>query len=284
MLPPPGLYGGAIALGAGTLDFVDGAGETIAALEDANLGKQLAGPFLYYVPKLDVLGGSIGIGAILPIGNQCGHLFTGDSSRCTLGVGDAYIEVDWSRSFGALRRSKYPGAYPILQGLTVLAGLGVVIPTGAFSASDPTEQALSIGTNIWDFAPTVAVTYTTPPMLAEGTEVSAKLFWNQYLENSLTRYSTGDLIDIDFAITEHVGRLQIGVAGFYAFQIEDDRLFGSPVPPDGRRVEILQMGGVLNVDIPEVSTTMRIKALSTVFAANTVYSWGVVLGLVKKLD
>ena len=74
MLPPPGLYGGVILVGAGTLDFVDGDGDTIPALREAHLEKELAGPFLYYVPDIKVLGGSIGFAAIIPAGNQCGHL------------------------------------------------------------------------------------------------------------------------------------------------------------------------------------------------------------------
>ena len=131
----------------------------------------------------------------------------------------------------------------------MMAGFGALLPMGTYDASDPTEQALSIGTNIWGFAPTVAFTYTTPPLLAEGTEISAKLFWNNYLENPTTHYFTGDLLDLDFAVTEHIGRFQIGVTGFYAVQVEDDRLFGVPIPPDGRRGEILQLGGIVSYDM-----------------------------------
>ena len=224
-------------MAAGTLDFVDGHGDTIPALRSAHLAKQLIGPFLFYVPDTKVFGGSIGFGGIIPAGNQCGHLFIGESSRCTQDVGDPYVEIDWSRSFGKLRPSKYPGAYPILQGLTVLAGFGVVIPAGGFDSSSPTEQALSIGNKIWDLAPTVGFTYTTSPIFAEGTEVSARLYWNNYLENPETHYLTGQLLNLDFAITERIGRFQVGAAGFYAFQVEDDKLFGVPIPPDGRQAE-----------------------------------------------
>jgi hypothetical protein len=277
-LPPPGLYGGTIQLAAGTLDFVDGNGETIPALREAHLAKQIAGPFLFYVPDVKVLGGSIGFGGIIPAGNQCGHLFVGESSRCTVDVGDPYVEIDWSRSFGTLRPSQYPGAYPIFQGLTILVGFGAVIPAGGYDASDLTEQALSIGNNIWDFAPTVGITYTTPPILAEGTEISARLYWNNYLENPETHYSTGDLLNLDFAVTERIGRFQVGVAGFYAVQIEDDKL----IPPDGRQAETLQLGGVLNYDMPEYASTLKLKALTSVTAENTVRSWGVIFGWIRK--
>jgi hypothetical protein len=172
VLPPPGLYGGVIIAGATAFDFVDGKGETIAALKEAQLAKELAGPFLYYVPKVKLLGGSIGFGAIVPLGNQCGHLFIGEPDDCTTGVGDPYAEIDWSRSFGKLRPSKFPGAYPISEGLTILGGFGVVFPAGTYDSSNPLQQALSIGNNIWDFAATAGFTYTTPPILAEGTAAS----------------------------------------------------------------------------------------------------------------
>ena len=106
VLPPPGLYGGMIVAGAEAFNFVDGRGETIPALKDANLRKFLAGPFLYGVSDFKVLGGSFGLGGIVPIGNQCGHLFIGQPDDCTSGVGDPYVEIDWSRSFGKLRPSK----------------------------------------------------------------------------------------------------------------------------------------------------------------------------------
>jgi hypothetical protein len=158
----------------------------------------------------------------------------------------------------------------------------VVIPAGTFDASDPTEQALSIGTNIWDFAPTVAFTYTTPPILAEGTEISAKLYWNNYLKNPETHYSTGDILNLDFAVTEHIGRFQIGAAGVYVVQIQDDKLFGVPIPPDGRRVEVLQLGGIVAYDMPEYASSLKVKANSTVFAENTVTFWSVTFGWIKK--
>ena len=282
MLPPPGLYGGVILLGAGTLDFVDGRGDTIPALKDAHLAKELAGPFLYYVPEIKVLGGSIGFGAIIPAGNQCGQLFIGEPSRCQAGVGDPYVELDWSRSFGTLRPSKFPGAYPILQGLTIMTGFGAVLPAGTYDPSNLTQQAMSIGNNIWDFAPTVAFTYTTTPIFAEGTEISAKFYWNNYLENPATHYFTGDLLDLDFAVTEHIGRFQVGVAGFYAVQVEDDKLLGIAIPPDGRRADVLELGPVVNYDMPEYGSSVKVKALATLFAANTVTSWGVVFGWIKK--
>jgi hypothetical protein len=90
------------------------------------------------------------------------------------------------------------------------------------------DSGLSVGNNIWDVAPTVAFTYTTPPILAEGTELSAKFYWNNYLTNPATQYQTGTLLNVDFALTERIGRYQLGLAGLYAVQVEDDKINGVP--------------------------------------------------------
>src|SRR5262249_9458680 len=148
------------------------------------------------------------------------------------GVGDPYVELSWSRYFGTPRKSKDDRAYPILEGLAILAGFGMVIPVGRYNVTDATLQGISIGNNTWDFAPIVGFTYTTRPIIAEGTEVSARLYWNNYLTNPATQYSTGTLLGLDFAITEHFGRIQAGLAGIYETQLTDDRQFGVPVLPD----------------------------------------------------
>jgi hypothetical protein len=262
--------------------FYNGGGAPVAALDALDLQRFRIGPFLYYVPDVQVLDGSVGIGAIVPGGAECGRLFAFQPRRCIQGVGDPYAEIDWARFFGALRPSKYPGALPIAEGLTVLLGFGTVIPIGKYNVVDATGQGLTIGNNLWDFAPTAAFTYVTKPILADGTEFSAKLFVNNYLQNPATHYYTSRVIDIDYAVSEHIGRFQVGLAGFYAFQIERDKLFGTPIPPDGRKAEELSLGGVLAYDMPEHNAFLRLKALTSVITHNTVGSRGVVFEWVKK--
>ena len=124
---------------------------------------------------------------------------------------------------------------PIAEGLTVLLGFGTVVPIGKYNVVDAVDQGLTIGNNLWDFAPTAAFTYVTKPILADGTEFSAKLFVNNYLQNPATHYYTGRVINIDFAVSEHIAKFQVGLAGFYAFQTADDRLNGIPIPPTGEK-------------------------------------------------
>jgi hypothetical protein len=271
-----------LLVGGPAYDFVDGSGETIPALSSARLTKWFSGPFLLYVPDMKVFGGSIGLAGIVPNGALCGHLFAGSPDDCTIGVGDPYVEVSWSRSFGFLRPSRFPGALPIHQGLSIMAGFGAVLPLGQYDPADLTTRARSIGTNIYDFAPSLAFTYTTPPILAEGTELSAKMYLNNYLMNPATDYETGSVFNIDFAISERIGRFQIGIAGSYLFQVANDELFGAVVPPDGLRAEGLLLGAIAHYDMPEYGAAMKIKPFAAVHAKNTVYFWGISLGWIKK--
>jgi hypothetical protein len=280
-LPPPGLYAGSVFLFATAHQYVDGSGNVI--LPDLELTRSRVGPFLFWVPNVQVAGGTIAVAGIVPAGAECGALFATQTKRCVTGVGDPYIELAWSRYFGTPRPSRYQDAYPISEGLTIAFAFGMVIPVGTYNAYDATTQGLSIGNYIWDFAPIVAFTYVSPPIIAEGTEISAKFYWNNYLENPATHYQTGSLVNIDFAISEKVGRFQAGIAGLYAFQVADDKLNGVRVPPDGRRGSVFELGPVIGVDFPEYGAAMKIKGLHTVTTANTVKSGGVALTVVKKL-
>ena len=279
---PPGLYGGGVVLAVFGHQFNDGNGDVIPALSGLDLSRGRVGPFLIYVPDVKLFGGTIEVGAIVPAGTECGHLFEATPKRCINGVGDPYVEVGWARYFGTPRPSAYSGAYPILEGLAISLGFGIVVPVGKYNAFDATTQGLTIGNNIWDFAPIVGFTYTTRPILAEGTEVTARLFWNNYLTNPATQYTTGTLLNVDFAVTEHIGRVQLGAAGFYTAQVADDRQFGVPLLPDGRRTRVLYAGGVVAYDLPEYASSIKIKALRTVISENYVNSWGIAATWIRK--
>ncbi|MBX9773702.1 MAG: transporter [Xanthobacteraceae bacterium] len=201
-----------------------------------------------------------------------------------LGAGDPYFEIAWSRYLGTPRPPRVPGSFPILEGLTVSAGLGVVLPVGQYKVQQVTQQGIGMGNNIFDIAPSAAMTYMTPPIVAEGTEFSAKVYWNTYRTNSATQYQTADLINVDFAISERYGRWQAGITGFYAFQLGGDKQFGVTIPPDGRRTELLLLGGVVAYDMPEFGMAMKAKAVRSVWVENAVRSTSVVVGFFKKVN
>ena len=282
-LPPPGLYGGIAALWAEAFDFLDQNGKTVPALSEGHLQRYRAVAFLVWVPDFQLAGGSFGLFGVVPGGIECGRLFALTPNRCISGFGDPYVEIAWSRHFGGVRASRYPGAFPIAEGLTLALGFGAVFPVGRYDPFIANLQGPTIGNNIWDFAPNIAFTYVTAPILADGTEISAKLFWNNYLVNPATHYQTGSVLNLDFAVSEKIGRFQIGVGGFYAFQPEDDTQFGLPVPPNGHRAETMQIGPLIAYDMPEYLAAVKFKALETVFSVNTVKAQGFVVTLAKKL-
>lgn len=281
-LPPPGVYGGLILFFAKADQFFDGSGNLVEPLRELDLTRKRVAPFLLYVPDVQLFGGSLGLLGTVPVGTECGRLFEATPSQCIAGIGDPYIELVWSRFFGTMRPSHYPGAFPVAEGLALSLGVGVIVPVGEFEVEDAALQGLTIGNNIWDIAPFAALTYTTKPILADGTEISAKAYWNNYISNPDTHYRTGSLISTDFAVSERIGRLQVGIAGLYAVQVEDDELFGTGVPPDGRRAEVLSLGPVLSYDLPEFDASFKIKALTSVRVRNAVQSWGISAGWVKR--
>ena len=123
-------------------------------------------------------------------------------------------------------------------------GLGVVLPIVQFDASHPTEQAVSIGNNIWDFAPTVAFTYTSPPLLAEGTEVSAK-----FIGTTTSRTRPLTIRAATFSTSTSPLRSGSGVSRLERPASTQSRsrttsFFGVPVVAMGRRLEGLQLGGI----------------------------------------
>jgi hypothetical protein len=283
ILPPPGLYGGVIGLESHVTEVADGKGSPVPGLDAVDLTARVASPFFVYVPDLQAFGGSVGLIGLFPGGQECGQVVSAVASRCTWGMGDPYFELAWSRSFGHLRPSQYAGALPIMEGLAVGAGIGIVVPWGKYEPQLRATNAISLGNNIYDVAPSFAVTYTTPPIIAEGTEFSAKFYWNSYGINPDTQYLASPLIDLDFAVSEHIGRFQLGLAGVYLSQMGEDRQFGVPVAPDGRPLEYLALGGVVNYDMPEIAAAIRMKLLATVFGRNTGMSQVFAIGVAKKL-
>ena len=284
ILPPPGLYGGMVGLDSSVHQINDGTGNPAPGLDAVNLNAAVAGAFFLYVPNVKVLDGSVAVYGLVTGGEECGQVVSIVPRRCVTGIGDPYVELDWSRVFGQVKAPTVAGAFPIIQGLVVDLGIGAVLPFGSYNQQTQAMNGITLGNNTWDIAPTAAVTYTTPPWLADGTEFSAKFYWDNYGENPLTHYQASSLLDVDFAISEHIGRFQIGPAGLYAFQTGQDTQNGVVVPPDGRRFDYFALGGVVNYDMAEYNAAIRLKVLTTLHAENSGVSTVVVVGFAKKLQ
>jgi len=283
-LPPPGLYGALITSTASAYQLRDGAGQPRPGLDAVGIDAKAAAGAVLFVPDFKLLGGSIGLLGVGGFGSLCGQIKSSSPATCRTGFGDIYVETSWSRFFGTLRPSRESGALPIREGLAIGAGVGAVLPTGLYDSRIQASNGVTVGSNIYDVAPWVAFTYTTPAIFLDGTEISSKIYLNNYGRNPATDYVSGTNMDIDFAVSEHFGRWQAGVTGYYLKQFTDDTRGGVAVAPDGRRSEVLSLGGVINYDIPEARTSIKFKARTSVFAYNTAMVSLFVLTVAKKFN
>ncbi len=281
-LPPKGLYGAIAITTVSNSNFKNGNGDSIPVLEAFESTTDSVTLALLYVPERKLFNGSIGATTLLFAGEICGRLFATTDKRCVSGYRDPYVELSWSRFFGKIRLSKYPGATPIREGLSVRFGSGLVVPIGTYSEDEVESHGITLGHNTWDIAPFAAMSISTPPWLGEGTEISLKLHYNEYLENTATQYSTGDLINLDFAVTEKIGRLQIGLLGFYYKQINDDQQFGESILPDGRRAESLNLGIVASYGLPKFKSSLRFRTTTSVRNRNVPEATAYSLALIRK--
>lgn len=99
-------------------------------------------------------------------------------------------------------------------------------------------------------------------MLTPDTEVSSRIFYNIHDRNDTTGYQAGDMLVVDWALTERVGRFQFGPAGTYATQMRDDRQNGKNLG----RTEVISLGGVIATDLPEFGMFVAFKTLTDVEA------------------
>ncbi|KMU96587.1 phenol degradation meta-pathway protein [Pseudomonas putida] len=167
----------------------------------------------------------------------------------------------------------------IPYGLNVLLGLGVTFPTGKYDKS----EMVNVSANVYDFAPNFALTYVVPSIFGEGTgdatEFSARVFYNMYTKNHDTDYQTGDLVSMDFAISQRFGQWQVGLAGTGFVQIEDDRVNGFTPPNNGNRAKSLSLGPVVSYDFlwDDTPWNVTLKGLTGIDGENTAAARGVVL-------
>jgi hypothetical protein len=281
---PPGLYGAIITGGSSAYQLRDGSGNPRAGLNAVGIDAVVGGVALSYVPNFRLLDGSIAFLGVSGGGSVCGQITSANPRRCMTGFGDLYLETSWSRFFGSIRPSREQGALPIREGLAISTGIGTMIPIGLYDRRVQASNGVTVSSNTLDIAPSMGFTYTTPPLIAEGTEFSAKIYMNNYARNPETDYRSGRNVNVDFAVSEHIGRWQIGAAGYYLRQFEDDIRGGAVVAPDGRRSEVLSLGGVFNYDIPEHKAAIKFKARSSVFAYNTAMVSAFYLTFAKKLE
>jgi len=293
-LPPePGFYAVGGLWGNWRDSLRDGRGNEMFPDTDERLLQGQLGGLLVYPGE--VLGGRLASSFVLVYGKHdltVTKTLPADLSAKHTGMFDAYSDLFfWSKSWyqgppPGTAGEPLPSADfvpPMPVGFTLGLGLGVTIPIGTFDGATVGNP----GFNNWVLSPNVAFTYRTPPLLLDGTEFSARTFYNHNFERHDSTggfsYRDGDYISADFAVTERYSRFQFGLAGNIKWQIEDDD--GSPAVPatDGQRHKSIRIGPILAIDFPEHRSTITVKYLTDVYNRNSTEGDYLQLSFIRKL-
>lgn len=245
-LPPPGNYGALVGGQVNLPSYV--LGDTILP---ANGQVLFGGAGLMHVYSDDFYGGTIA--STLFAGGQsvCFGINNIKPRTCSTGQMDLYSDIfAWSKFFASDDYAAQPktGGPPIPYGTAIMFGLGMNFPTGIYNVTD----VPNVGSNFFTFSPNIAVTHDMKsiigPWFGEATELSARMFFNFYTENTATHYSTGPVISMDFSATERKGPWQYGLAGTTFLQVAPDAVNGHNLPGDGGRARNLSIGPLLSYD------------------------------------
>ncbi|MGB8416807.1 SphA family protein [Paraburkholderia sp.] len=253
---PPGFYGSLIGVAARGDTFYDNSGKS------SNMSVYLPGGIsefgLLYIYPFKLFGGTIG--SSIASGVSWGSITVNGRRQSFKGFNDIYTDIfSWSKHIGSRSEAGVP------RGLTVKLAYSMVIPVGKYNTTD----LYTPGQNTFYYIPNAAITYLTGPnFLGDGLELSAHLFADIAGRNSKTQYKNGLVTDVDVAISEIIGKWQVGVAGYYARQIVDDQLNGQLVP-GGNRFANAAVGPVIAYNIPACKCSVKFKAQMSVFTRNS---------------
>jgi hypothetical protein len=136
----------------------------------------------------------------------------------------------------------------------ILAGLGLFAPDG--SISGPTGLN-SVGSPWWTFQPEFKISY-----LADGLNLTANIYDEINTKNTITNYTSGQVLHADFTATKTIGKWTIGPVAYYQGQITDDVNNGNFYGPVGnlagisQRYNVWAVGGLVGYDFGPASLTV----------------------------
>lgn len=152
-------------------------------------------PGILHVTGREVLGGRYLVGFYPALAGM------GDPGGSRVGLADSYLmpmALNWH--WGAL---------------TVLAYEGIILPTGRYRRGE-----LNAGRNLWTFDHILSLTYALPLQ----SELSVTLGYMNNLENSATRYHSGDEFHFDYLLGHYLWPdIGLGIAGSWYRQTTADR-------------------------------------------------------------
>jgi hypothetical protein len=283
-LPPsPGLYGGLANVGIVGSKFTNQYGGSTNG--PAYVTTDAVGAGFLYVYPYNPLGFTIASSFQLnyqPTSTQALTVNGVHKQGHGSGVADSYSDLFYASHYVGLMGATPGSNQKLKYGLTAAFGLAAEIPIGAYTATN----FINTGKNTFITIPNMALTYTTGPNMAlfDATEISTRFFFDTNKRNTLSGYQGGNLVDLDFSITQRLGNFQFGGAGVFAQQITSDHsATNAVVAPDGNKYMKLDVGPVLLYDSPELGTTFKFKALIPIHHENNYETTQFVISAARKL-
>lgn len=266
LLPPAGWYGGGFVFAFDGDGYRDAGGNRTLTPDIREFKGTSTGVALLRVWPAELWGGRIATSLSLPRSESC--LQVGERRECARGFSDVYSDLlIWSRRFGHLDGTP-PDAKQPDRGLSTAAALSAIFPTGKYKV----ERLISTSSNTYVFIPSVAATYLTEPRWLDGTEFSAKLYYDVFSRNGKTRYRAGRTWVLDAAVSERYGTWQFGVAMAFAKQVSDDDRDGVQIQPNGNRMVGARVGGVVSKTFPSLKSSVTVKVMHEVHSINRIAS------------
>lgn len=238
-----------------------------------------------YVYPFKLLGGTLASGINVAYQTSTYVTISGAGSQSASGWRDLYVDlIQWSRYIGPLFGEHVPDPAQgdhNPYGLTVKAQYSMIFPTGHY---DPRAITNASG-GTYFFIPNAAATYLTPPdFLGGGVELDLHFFFNAQSTNRefarLSNYTSGDVIDLDYAVGQKLGRWTVGVTGSYTFQLGSDHIQVNnrrvAVPPKGNHLESFSLGPIVSYYVPDLNLNLKLKAPISIQARNTLGLTGVI--------
>ena len=190
---------------------------------------------LVHVTDYKLLGGNIGMQAILPIVHL--EVEVPFRSQSNNGLGDLVISpliLSWHS-----------------KNLHYVVGLDVDMPTGAYKK----EDLANIGRNYWTFVPIVAATYMTD----FGFEVSGKFMYDINTKNDATSYQSGQEFHFDYTIAQKMNAVTTGLGGYFYKQVTNDEQYGIKVGSDGNKGQVFAIGPQVKYDYKNMSFAFKFQ-------------------------
>lgn len=207
------------------------------------------------VTPLNILGGTYAFGGIVPVTKL--NIDAGvDTARGSVSSSDSTFNLD----------DVYLN--PIILGWSAgnfhwMALVSIAMPAGAYNK----KYLANTGLNYWSVQPQFSITYLD---LKTGLDVSASFAYVINSENPATKYLTGNIFHLDWAVGKQFSPAwKLGLVGYLMDQVTGDSGAGATLGPDKASVWALGPAATYSFAINGAPFTLLAKWTHEIAASNT---------------